>query len=148
MATGDGWTSRLLTGLADHLAANGVGVWRPAGAYEAGEVAIVVRAIPQSPDRLITLAAYILEDVAPGLADSDVGVQIRVRGTTDPRVAEDIGDAVFDLLDSAEHLSWGGVLVTSVARQSSAPLGQDTNDRWEMSHNYRVEAVRPTSNRF
>jgi hypothetical protein len=31
MATGDGWTSRLLTGCAEHLAAPNIGAWNPTG---------------------------------------------------------------------------------------------------------------------
>lgn len=146
MAVGDGWTSRLLTGLAQHLHAAGVGVWRPTGSYQASEVAIVVRGIPTSPDRLITLAPYPVAS-PPGLADITQGVQMRLRGTTDPRVVEDLGDALFDLLDSATGLTWSGIPIVHVYRQSYAALGADANGRWEASHNYYVEAMRPTANR-
>jgi len=148
MALGEGWTSRLLTGLAEHLAANGVGAWRPNGpSYTANEVGIVIRAIPATPDRIITLAAYPVNAGLPGLADITTGVQIRCRGTVDPRVVEDVGDAAFDLLDGATGLTWGGIPVVQVYRQSYAPLGSDGNGRWESSHNYYVDAMRPTVNR-
>lgn len=147
MATGDGWTSRLITGCAEDLAAAGIGVWRPDGpAYATDEIGIVDRAVPTSPDRIITLADYVVAS-PPGLADITQGLQIRVRGTKDPRVARDIGDAIFDLLDSAERLIWGGIPIVQVYRQSYAALGADSNGRWESSHNYYVEAMRPTSNR-
>lgn len=147
MATGDGWTSRLLTGCAEELAAASIGVWRPDGpAYTTTEVGIVIRAIPLSPDRIITLAPYVVASPT-GQADYTQGVQIRVRGTKDPRVAEDLGDAIFDRLDSATGLTWGGIPIVQVYRQSYAALGADTNGRWEISHNYYVEAMRPTSNR-
>ncbi|MBG0560726.1 minor capsid protein [Actinoplanes aureus] len=146
MAIGVGWTSRLLVGCAEHLHSAGVGVWRTSGIYTAGETAIVIRAIPPSPDQLITLASYPVAS-APGLADVTEGLQIRVRGTKDPRVASDIGDAIFDLLDSAEGLRWGGIPIVQVWRQSYAPLGTDSSGRWEISHNYYVEAMRPTPNR-
>ena len=143
---GDGWTSRLLTGLAEHLATAGAGVWRASGVYQPDEVGIVIRSIPQRPDQVITLAAYPVSST-PGLADVTVGVQIRVRGTKDPRTAEDLGDAIFDALDSAEGLDWGGIPVVQVYRQSYSALGADDAGRWEISSNYYVEAMRPTQHR-
>lgn len=143
---GDGWTSRLLTGLAEHLAAAGIATWRPSGSYQASEVGIYIRAIPSSPDQIITLAPYVVAS-EPGLADVTQGVQIRVRGTKDPRVAEDLADAIFDLLDSASGLRWGGVPIVQAYRQSYTALGADANGRWESSSNYYVEAMRPTANR-
>ncbi|MFY1658577.1 minor capsid protein [Micromonospora sp. WMMD1274] len=146
MATGDGWTSRLLTGLAQHIHAAGVAVWRPTGGYQPTETGIVVRGIPSSPDRIITLAPYPVT-TTPGVADVTQGVQLRLRGTTDPRVVEDLGDALFDLLDSATGLVWSGIPVVHVYRQSYAALGADGNGRWESSHNYYVDAMRQTPNR-
>ncbi len=146
MATGDGWTSRLLTGCAEHLHAADVGVWRASGAYQTNEVGIFIRAIPAAPDRIITLAPYVVASPT-GLADYTQGVQIRVRGTKDPRVAEDLADAIFDALDSAHGLFWGGIPIVQCYRQSYTALGADSNGRWETSSNYYVEAMRPTPNR-
>lgn len=141
------WTTSLITGLAELLAAGGVGVWRPTGpAYTDAEIGILMRAIPQQPDRVITLAPYPVASPV-GLADYVQGVQVRCRGTTDPRVCEDLGDAVFDLLDSASRLTLGGVSVVQIYRQSHTSLGQDGNGRWESSSNYYVEAMRATTNR-
>ncbi|OKI47234.1 minor capsid protein [Micromonospora sp. CB01531] len=146
MATGDGWTSRLLTGLAEHIAAAGIAAWRPTGSYQATEVGIIIRGIPPNPDRLITLAPYPVAST-PGEADVTQGVQIRLRGTQDPRVVEDLGDGLFDLLDSATGLTWSGIPIVQVYRQSYAALGADSNGRWEASHNYYFEAMRPTQHR-
>lgn len=141
------WTTSLITGLAELLDAAGVGEWRPAGpVYTANEVGILMRSVPQQPDRVITLAPYPVASPI-GLADFVQGVQIRCRGTTDPRVCEDLGDAVFDLLDSASRLTLGGVSVVQVYRQSYTSLGQDGNGRWESSSNYYVEAMRATIHR-
>lgn len=146
MATGDGYTSRLLAGLAEHLAAAGIGTWDPTGAtYAAGATAIVIRAIPAQPDRLITITAYPLGNNLPGMADHVTGVQVRVRGTQDPRVCDDLADAIFDLLDGATALTWGGIPVKDVGRRSYTSLGQDGSRRWERSENYLVDAMRPTS---
>jgi len=146
MATGDGWTSRLITGLAELLHNGGAGTWRPTGAYTANEIAIVIRDIPQQPDRLITLAPYVI--AAPiGIADYVLGVQVRTRGTTDPRSAEDIADACYELLDSLGGVVLGGVAVVQISRRSYTSMGKDANGRWETSSNYAVEAMRPTANR-
>lgn len=140
-----GWTTQLITGLAEHLAAAGVGVWRPNGPiYTAAEVGILDRAVPQSPDRLITLAAYPLGSTMQGMADHDTAVQIRLRGTTDPRVCDDLADAVYELLNSASNLTFGGVRVVQMWRQSYTSLGQDGSQRWERSENYYLQTMRPT----
>ncbi|MDG4832429.1 minor capsid protein [Solwaraspora sp. WMMD1047] len=145
MAIGDGWTSRLLTGLAELLDAAGVGDWRPSGAYAAGETAIVIRAVPQAPDRLITLAAYPVGQDYVGLADSVSGVQIRVRAGADPRDCDDLADAIYEALDGLTGVTWGGIPIVQVRRQSYTSLGTDTSGRWERSENYYIDAMRPTA---
>lgn len=148
MATGDGWTSQLVAGLAQHLEDAGVGTWRPDGSeYQADEIAITDRLIPATPDRLIVIAAYTVVRPWRGLGDITEGIQLRFRGTTDPRVCDDIADEVFDLLDSAANLSWNGIPIVQVYRQSYAPLGRDGNSRWERSDNYYIDAMRFTANR-
>jgi hypothetical protein len=139
-----GWTTNLLTGLAEHLAAGDVGVWRPPpGVYQPDETGIVIRAIPDKPDRLITLAAYPVDSL-PGLADITVGIQIRVRAGRNPTDCDDLADAVYDLLDGAHSLTFDGVRVVHLYRQSHASLGTDGNSRWSRSENYYADAMRPT----
>lgn len=147
MATGDGWTSKLLVGLAEYLAAGGVGAWRPTGAYLAGEIAIVIRAIPQQPDRLITLAPYPIGTDLRGMQDHQTAVQIRVRGTQDPRVCDDLADEVFDRLDSSGRRTLNSVSIVDMWRQSYTSLGKDSSDRWERSENYYIDAMRATAHR-
>ena len=148
MATGDGWTSRLLGGIAQRLEDAGIGTWRPDGAaYAAGETAIVIRAVPQAPDRLITLTVYPVGTDLRGMQDHTTGVQIRVRGTTDPRVADDLADAIFDDLDSLGRASVGGIAVVDMWRQSYTSLGQDSAGRWERSENFYVQAMRASDAR-
>lgn len=143
-----GWAMNLTTGMAEYLAAGGAGVWNPAGIYTPDQIGILLRAIPATPDQVITLSPYPVI-AEPGLADVIHGVQLRVRGTRDPRVCDDIGDACYELLHGLSHLSfggpvvWGGVQVVQVTLQSQLPLGQDDNGRWETSHNYYVQAMRP-----
>lgn len=140
-----GWTTDLLIGLGEHLDGAGVATWRPSGAYQAGETGIVVRGIPQSPDRLLTLAPYPLDNAEwRGMADYATALQIRVRGTVDPRVCEDLADSVFDQLDSLSGLVLNGVSVVDMWRQSYTSLGADDNGRWQRSENYYINAMRPT----
>lgn len=146
MATGDGWTSQLLTGLAEHLADASIGTWQETGAYAAGVTGICIRAVPQTPDRTITLATYPIGSNLPGLADHLVGVQIRVRGGTDPRECEDLADAIYTELDGLAGARWSGIPIVQVTRQSYSSLGTDANGLWERSENYYVQAMRPTSN--
>ena len=147
MAIGAGWTSRFLTGLAELLAAGDAGTWRESGVYQPDETAIVIRAVPQQPDRLITLAAYPIGSTSPGLADHETGVQIRVRGAgPDPRDCDDLADAVYELLDGAHNLTLGGIPMVQMWRQSYTSLGKDSNSRWERSENYYADTMRPTSN--
>lgn len=152
MAAGDSWDSWLILGLAEHLHAASIGVWRPTGAYEPDEIAIINRDIPPTPDTIITLADYPLAGPGrSGLADYLVGVQIRIRGTTDPRIAGDLASELFDLLHESGRQVWGTgpkeVSIVDVYRASYTPLGKDANGRWEASHNYYVEAMRPTIHR-
>lgn len=141
-----GWTTDLLVGLGEHLDAAGVATWRPTGAYTDGETGIVVRAIPQQPDRLITLAPYPRDDADHrGMADHDLALQVRVRGDTDPRTCDDIADAVFAELDSLSGVVLSGVPLVQMWRQSYTSLGQDDNNRWQRSENYYLQAMRPTA---
>jgi len=146
MATGDGWTSRLVTGWAEDMAAAGIGTWRPTGVYQAHETGILIRAVPPTPDRVVTLAAYPIGSATPGLADHQVAVQIRIRAGADPRECDDLADAIWDRYDGASDLVWGGIPVVQIWRQSYTSLGADTNGRWERSENYYLDTMRPTSN--
>lgn len=146
MTTGDGWTSQFLAGLAQYLHDNGIGVYRPTGAYTAGEIAITLQDIPPEPDRLITVSAYPVPSPA-GMQDVTVGVQFRLRGTTDPFVCQDIYDAIYELLDGAANITLGDIKVSDVSWRSHAPLGKDANLRWEASTNFYFAAMRRTPNR-
>lgn len=143
-----GWTTDLITGAAVYLDAQGVGDWRPTGAYQAGETAITQRIIPISPDRLITLAPYPIGTALPGMADHLTAIQIRVRGIPDDSTdCDDLADDVFDVLDSLGRTTLGGIPIVDMWRQSYTSLGQDTNRRFERSENYYVHAMRPGTNR-
>jgi hypothetical protein len=140
------FTSDLLSGLAVLLEDAGIGEWHPDGAlYAADEVAITLRALPDKPDRALALAAYPLSD-HPSENDSKLGVQVRTRGAgQDPRGADDLGDAVFEVLHGLTETVLGGVYVIQALRQSSAPLGRDESGRFEATSNFHLDVARPTA---
>lgn len=144
---GDGFTSKLLVGLAEHYAAASIGTWKPTGVYTANETGILLRVIPKDPARIVSLAAYMV-DGYPGMADQTIGVQHRLRAGTDPRDCDDLADAIFELMDSSGHLELStGVHIVQAIRRSQASLGQDANGRWERSENYFIDVMRPTAHR-
>ncbi|MGW6498548.1 minor capsid protein [Nonomuraea angiospora] len=140
------WTADLLTAIAERLHAQGAGVWKPAGGYVSTDVAIVFGRLPTTPDRAIALAAYGVDQFAddPVNTDGTQGVQARIRGTQDPRVADGIADAVFDALHGWQNPAAGILLAT---RRINAPMGIDGNQRWERADSYHLLVHRPTSNR-
>lgn len=137
-----GWTTLLLAGLAEHLAADGVGLWRPTGTYAAGETGIVIAAMPPDPERIVCLTMYPVAAMA-ATADVTVAVQVRTRAGKDPRDVDDLADAVWQTLHGAAHLMWGGIPVVQVLHRSGSPMGRDQLDRWERSDNYYVDTIRP-----
>src|SRR5690242_18967164 len=87
-------------GLARHIAAAGIGLtYRNDGSpYAAAEAGVTILAVPDAPDRSVALGPY------PGTEDSDRNpwrmprMQIRTRGTTDPRVVLELDDACRQVL--------------------------------------------------
>jgi hypothetical protein len=145
--TGRGFTTQLLTGVAEILAAAGVGVWHPDGSpYAAGETGIVFGAMPADPVRVVLLGAYpVVDDVAQ--PEATIGVQLRTRAGADPRDVQDLDDAARDALHGLTQRDVGGVWVVQMYRRSSAALGQtrDVADSWERTSNFYVECMRPTA---
>ena len=142
------FTKDLLTGLAAYLHSASVGTWKATGAYTSGQTAIVIGALPQTPDRAIALAFYPVED-SPSLSDSVAGVQVITRwGGEDPTATDDLADGVFDALHGMTAVTLStGVRVVQCLHQSGASLGRDGNGRWERSDNYYLTIHRPSTHR-
>jgi hypothetical protein len=139
-----GWTTNLLTGLAEYLDTAGIATWSTTGTYTPDQTGITFRSIPPTPDRLITLADYVVDDFR-GLADITIGVQIRIRGLPrQPADCMNLADQVYDALHSLSGVTWAGVPIVDCYRASHTSLGSDGNDRWAYSLNFMVDAMRPT----
>ena len=142
------FTGNLLKGVATYLAAGGVGVYQPNGTYPAGtDSAIFLGDMPGSPDRLIVLTAYPVDD-APALSDSTVGLQVRTRGVPSSAGSVDtLDDAVFDRLHGVHGLTVGGVRIVQAHRRSGASMGIDGNRRHGRTSNYYLTVHRPSQHR-
>lgn len=141
-------TINVLTGAAAYLADAGLGLtYRDSGAYAKTEVGIRFYDAPQTPDRVVILTPY-----SPGdevrVPVSTLALQVRCRGPAggDPRPAQDLDDAIFDVLQAAEHLHLGDppIHVATITRRSSLPMGVDGSGRWETSSSYYLTLDRPT----
>lgn len=144
-----GFKTDLLTGLGAYLAAGGIGAtWNPSGAYTVLQTGIVLNAIPQKPDRLITLSTYNVDD-SPALSDSVIGVQVRCRwGGQDPRPVTDLDDSIYNLIHGLTNVTLStNVKIVQCLQNNSILLGQDVDSRWESVANYYVTVHRPSANR-
>lgn len=134
----------LTDGLARLIASTGLALYRDTGIYTAAETGITVMVLPDTPDRLLCLSHYVVEDT-----DTDTGidaVQIRMRAGRDPREVNDWGDSLRDLLHHRRHFDLGPVRCSLAWRQSQAQMGQDAKGRAELAANYYFRTVRTGPN--
>lgn len=142
----DDFTTDLLTGVAQHLENAGVGAFTASGVPSTTNATITIGQLPQTPDQIICLTDYQVDDNV-ALSDAVIGVQLRIRGTTDYRVATRLRQLCFDALHGLTRVTLGSgndmVQVVDIFRQSSAPLGPDSNGRHERSDNYYIRLNQP-----
>lgn len=140
------WTTDLLTGVAEHLAAAAVGTWNPdpAAVYPDDVVAIVLGRAPTRPDQALILNTYPVRGGV--LSDVTQGIQVRCRGpaTPDIRPVTDLADAVHQALHGAHDLTLGGIPVARVVQASRAWIGADENGREEITVNLYAETAQPS----
>ncbi|MFG2076978.1 minor capsid protein [Nonomuraea maritima] len=144
------FTRDLLTGIAQMLAAAGVGDWDPDGVYATEQTGLTIGGLPTSPDAAIALAMYgsgtSMDDVEN--ADTVVQVQFRMRGGPDPRIVDDLADGVYDQVHGlANHQLVTGAFVLLAQRRLVTPLGRDDSGRWERADSYEITAHRPSTHR-
>ncbi|MFM9368068.1 minor capsid protein [Streptomyces sp. Da 82-17] len=132
-------------GLARYLHGRGLLVYDPTGT--SGDT--FIEAMPPAPDAAVCLSLY-----GAGATDARTGwdvrsLQVRVRGSADPRVSRRRCEALYGALHGLAGVSLpGGIwLVLSTAVAAPAPLGTDANGRHEHVTNYRLDIEAPTAHR-
>lgn len=135
-------TSDALRGVAQHLAAAGLGAWSTTIAYGPNDTAVVLKDLPDKPDRALAVVVYGLDlDVI----DPAIGVRVQVTSRAPgPADAVDIlGDSVIAVMHSLHRAAWGDLWVSRCVHVSTAPLGADEAGRHERSDNFRIITTRP-----
>lgn len=139
-------TSDLLDGLAAILDSAAITVDKTGSNYLPGDTALTFKNLPASPDRVVCLSPFGANSDHPEIPMGVQPVQVRVRGTSDPRDVDELADSVFAVLHGAINRTFGSVHVVQVLRTSSIPLGMDDQSRrWERSDNYDCYMDYPTS---
>lgn len=142
-----GFEYRLLVGLGEYLGSQYVGRWITAGTYLATDTAITVDALPASPDKAIAMTLYPVEDDGAGTG-STVGVQFRIRGKAGDRLSDkDLTSRLFEALQGLTGIELNGIPIVRVWRQSGTPLGPDSSNRQEHTHNYYIQLTRTGTHR-
>jgi hypothetical protein len=137
----------LLDGLARHLQELGLVDYETAGT--GGD--LFLETMPPAPDEAVALTVY--DDGQE--PDSKLGydeprVQVRVRGTSDPRVSRQRCKAIRDELHGLGPITLpdGTELILSVALQNApASIGIDQRGRHEHVANFRMEVRAVTTHR-
>ena len=137
----------LLDGLARHLQSKGLVTFETAGT--GGDC--FIDTMPSQPDEAVALSTY--DDGRE--PDSKLGydeprVQVRVRGTKDPRVSRQRCNAVYAELHGLGDVTLpdGTVLILSVALQNGpVSIGIDQLGRHEHVANFRMEHRSVTEHR-
>lgn len=138
------FTTDLLAGMAQDIAAAGIGTYRSDGSvYLLDETGVVFKNLPESPDRCIVLTAYGSTDEAKSNLNS-INVQIWMRGLPrQPLDVDHLGDDIFNLFQGVESRWYGTAFAVQILRKSTIQLGTDANQRWERSDNYVVDTNVP-----
>lgn len=133
----------IANGFAQIIVGASIGVFNPDGKYQAADTAIVMKNVPVSPDRLVTITVVPLTDDA-AVSQGQVMVQLRYRGVPNlPLDVDDLGDSVFPLFHGLRSTQMGSVYVVQCLRQQSVPLGQDAAKRWERADQFYLDVEYP-----
>lgn len=128
----------LLDGLARYLHARGLVDYRADGI--GGDC--FQEAMPSTPDQCVVLTGYGGPEPDARLPYAEPSVQVRVRGTTDPRVSKRRAKAIHRALHGLGPviLPDGTNLISCIAIQAAPEsLGVDGNRRHEHVCNFRTE---------
>lgn len=140
-------TTDILEGIAALIVAGVPGTsYNPAAPTVNG--GILLKLMPASPDRVITLAAVVQGDEI-SMPRGQVMVQVRGRGLPNrPTDVDDLLDSIFPVLHGTTNLVFGSLTVIQMNRRVSVPMGMDDSKRWERADQYYLDVdFPPTINR-
>lgn len=133
----------VLTGVAQMLSDSSIAVYRPTGAYAAGERAIVFGDYPQSPDACIVLN-YTPINLAVTLPMERGFLECHVRGVPgDVFDATDTAAAVRDFLQGLKGQTLGAANIIQALHQNSVPLTQDASKRFKQVELFTLDLDTP-----
>ncbi|MFJ1708574.1 minor capsid protein [Kitasatospora sp. NPDC088346] len=134
----------LLDQLARYLQSAGLLTYDPTGTR--GDT--FIETMPQSPDRAVQLSLYGAGEPDALNGWDERALQVRVRGTADPRISRARAEAIYEALHGLAgiELPGGTWLVLCVAQQTPSPIGIDATGRHEHTVNFRLD-VEATTNR-
>jgi hypothetical protein len=113
--------------------------WQSSGSYAAGTVGIYMASVPTTPDKIVTLSPRELT-AHPTLVDAEYALQIRTRGTPDPRVVWALRDACRDVILGRWPTTLpNGLEIRSVDYAGGGAIGQDASLRWMWSDNFTYQ---------
>lgn len=137
-------TTDLLEGIAGMIVAGVAGTtYNPSAATVNG--GILLKFMPASPDRVITLTAVFQgDDITMPLGQ--VMVQVRGRGLPNrPTDVDDLLDSIFTVLHGTTNLTFGSVTVIQMNRKVSVPMGMDDSKRFERVDQFYLDLDFPAS---
>ena len=110
---------------------------------------VFISTLPDKPDTVVMVSEYgsTGDDKNPF---DDISVQVRVRGTRDPRVSYNIAKEIYDELHGLTNtvlISDGTRIVKVVAQNTPIDIGRDDNLRHEWTVNLQIEVRNISTNR-
>jgi hypothetical protein len=135
----------LLDGLARHLVAVGLVDYDPDGVT--GNT--FMEAMPPTPDEAIVLTLYGGPQPDSRLPYDPPNLQVRVRGTSDPRISRTLANALYNELQGLGpiQLPDGTELLSCNSIQTVTSMGLDDQRRFEHVVNFNLEVEAPTAHR-
>lgn len=130
----------LLGDLCQHIANTGIAQYNPNGVYTSTSKPAIYRGVipDESTGVGIGIAVY-GDDRWRDDTTADVLVQIRVRGTKSPDVANQVADDIFRLLHDQQHyLLNNNTSVLLSRRHLRAPEERDTSSRYHRIDSYTL----------
>jgi len=133
-------------GLANYLDSQGVLTFDETGV--SGNTFLNV--LPAEPDEAVGIFGQGGPQPSPKFVEQEGDIQFLVRGTRDPRVAENLAESIFNELQGLDHITLSnGTKLISIKAIQSKPIhiDRDDNGRHKFSLNYRVRHEAETKHR-